>query len=472
MGSTFAGLNTSFMGLTAARTAVDVAGQNVANANTTGYTRQRVSQSSVASVGKAGILEQPLPTAGGGVTVDAINRLGDKFLDARVRTALSNSGFHATRATAFSNIEKVLNEPSKDGLAAQLSKFWNSWQDLSNNAGKAAGASVVVEQAHVLGAQLADGYRAIDDQWGSTRGTVDAVTAELNNAGRQIAELNDQIRKQAAAGGSTNELVDRRNLLAEHVAETAGGVVVGRSDGGIDVLVGGNPLVSGADFNEVKAVGGTTLGSDVHLEWVKHPGLAIAMDGGELAAHLSLLKPANATGTGGALAESAEAYNRVATTLAATVNDVHRTGSTFEGVTGLDFFGFTPGAPAALGLNVIATGINDIAVGAAGAGNLDGSIADKISQLGVGNLSADGQWNAFVGSIAVTSQGELRQSDLADLSYGNASGAQKAQAGVDLDEESMNLISAQTAYQAAARAMTAMDELLDTLINKTGLVGR
>lgn len=472
MGSTFAGLNTSYTGLVAARSAIEVAGQNTANANTVGYTRQRVAQSSIGAVGKSGMMAQPLPTSGGGVSVDKIARLGNNFADQRVRTATASNGFHGIRAEGLSQLEKSMSEPTDSALAAQLTKFWNTWQDLGNNPGNEAAAGVVIEQAHAVADVIATGYIAVDQQWGMARATVQTTVDELNTLGKQVAELNEQIRMQSAAGGSTNELVDLRNVVAEQIATVAGGTVNGREDGLIDVLVGGNPLVTGSDFNPVKVIGGTTIGSDVHLEWEKHPGLTIAMDGGELAAHLSLLAPANASGSGGALSEAAATYNAIAQTLAATVNAVHQTGVSNTGATGLDFFGFTSGTPFALGLAVIPTQVSEVAVATPGAGALDGSVADKISQLGKGSTSVDTLWKTFVTTVGVTTQSEVQQFTLSNVAFNNAQLSQQSMAGVDLDEEQMNLLQAQTAYQAAARAFTAVDEMLDTLINKTGVVGR
>ncbi|MFE6967032.1 flagellar hook-associated protein FlgK [Agromyces sp. NPDC057679] len=469
MGSTFAGLNTAFLGLTAARMGLDVAGQNITNAKTPGYTRQRIDLSSNPSVGRAGLFSQPLPTPGGGVTVDSISRLGNIHLDNRVRGAASSYGFHGVRAEALHTLETRLNEPGENGLSSALNKFWSGWADLSNNTGQPAAAGVVIEQANVIAGQIAEGYRGVDEQWTSVRATVGTSADELNNIGRQIAELNDLIRSAAAAGGSVNELMDKRALLATAVSQIAGGQTVHRENGSIDVLIGGNPLVSGSDFNAVKIVGGTKMGDTVQLEWAKHPGLAIPLSGGELGANLNVLLPA---AQGGALDQAAQAFNDVATALAATVNAIHQTGSTPNGTTGLDFFRITPGAPAALSLEVIPTNVNEIAAGKVGGGPLDGSIADQISQAGKGPGSADTIWSTFVTGVGVVTQAEKRQATLAEIASVNAFNAQQSQGGVDLDEENLNIVEAQTAYQAAARVMTAVDELLDTLINKTGLVGR
>jgi flagellar hook-associated protein 1 FlgK len=116
--------------------------------------------------------------------------------------------------------------------------------------------------------------------------------------------------------------------------------------------------------------------------------------------------------------------------------------------------------------------VTQIATAAQGAGGNDGSIADKIAQLGKAPDSPDKAWSTIVTGIGVATRSGLQQSALADLSTKSAVGNQLANASVDIDEENVNMLTFQTAYQGAARVMTAVDEMLDTLINRTGIVGR
>jgi flagellar hook-associated protein 1 FlgK len=123
-------------------------------------------------------------------------------------------------------------------------------------------------------------------------------------------------------------------------------------------------------------------------------------------------------------------------------------------------------------LTVVPQDVTGIATGTPGSGNLDGSLADKMSQLGTATGSPDSVWATFVTKTGSASQAEQQHSKLADAAATSATSMQASGASVSLDEESMNLLTYQHAYQAAARVMTAVDDMLDTLINKTGLVGR
>lgn len=473
--STFGALNTAYSGLSAARAAMDTAGQNIANANTAGYTRQRVSSSSVGAPANVGLAASTRPAAGQGVNVDAIARLNNSFVDTRVRTSAAQAGYTGARAEALSGIEATLNEPGKDGISAQLNTFWANWGDVANQPDNAAAGAVLLQNAAVLTGKIATGYAALEHQWSTTRGTVDTLAADLNSSATQVAALNGQIRSTLAAGGSANELMDQRALLTANIASLAGGTIRDNADGTLDVVVGGNAIVSGTMTRTVAVTGAPRLddaaGSPVQLEWADRPGQAVAMDGGKLAGTLSVLAPASG-GTGGAIAEATAAYDGFATSLAAAVNTAHQAGATPSGATGTDFFTFGPGTHPALTLAVKPTDSSGLATGKAGAGGYDGSNADLISQVGKGTTSPDKVWSKFVTATGVTAKTELLHSTLADTSSSAALQAQASGAGVDLDEENVNILAAQHAYQAAARVMSAIDEALDTLINRTGMVGR
>jgi flagellar hook-associated protein 1 FlgK len=472
--STFSGLNTAYTALVAARTGIDIAGQNVANATTEGYTRQRVSQSAIGAPAAAGLFSNPLPGVGQGVSVTSIARLGDSFLESRARTTAGEASFSTVRGSALSSLEKTLNEPSKNGIAAQLGSFWASWQDLSNNVGTEANASVVIKNAGVLVTQIAQGYSEVSTQWKALRANTDVLASELNDAAGQVANLNGLIRSTVASGGNANEFIDQRSVLLTTISSLAGGSITEQADGTVDVLIGGNQLVTGTHAHAVVVTGPHTIedGAPVQLEWDGRPGASVSLDGGELAGTVSLLAPTTATGSGGDLAEAAASYNRLATSLATTVNDIHRTGVSASGATDLEFFAVAGTGPAALGLSVVPTTGNGIATGATGAGGRDGSIADAISQIASAEGSPDSLWGTMVTTIAVTARSAAQQSTLSALAASSALSAQQSASSVDINEENVNLLMSNTSYNAAARVFTAVDEMLNTLINGTGLVGR
>lgn len=473
--STFGGLNTAFSGLSAANQGLNVTGQNIANVGTDGYTRQRIETSSVAAPNRTGLFTTP-PTPGNGVSVNTIARLGDVFAENRVLSTAADAGYTYVRADAMTDLELSLNEPGPNGVSKALQAFWSSWQDLSNSMEQSAPASVLLAEANTLTKLVNLGYTALEDQWADHRGRLDSMATDLNAAASQLGELNAQIRKTLNSGGTANELLDQRNLLATEIADLAGGTVSTRPDGMVDVYIGGNAIVQGDQVYKVNAAGARSLEGaatdPARLEWDDRAITAISLTGGQMAGTVSILAAADTSGTGGAIAEAAASYNAFATKLGNDVNTLHRQGATGGGTTGLDFFSFTAGLPAAKAISVLPTDVSGIAAANPGAGDYDGSHARKISLIGTGNGSPDMMWNDFVTSIGVASRAATQSGTLAENSHHGAVSQLSSRSEVSLDEETVNLVQYQQAYQANARVMSAIDEMLDTLINRTGIVGR
>ncbi|MDP5226353.1 MULTISPECIES: flagellar hook-associated protein FlgK [Arthrobacter] len=472
--STFGALNASYRGLVAARQAMDLAGQNIDNVGTDGYTRQRIDQSALGPAAPAG-LSATGPQVGQGVSVARIERLGNALLDASVRTTAAAVGYTSQRSTAYQGIEDTLQEPGGDGISAQLQSFWAAWQDVANQPGEPAPATVLIQNAKQFAAKLSGGFTALSGQWSATRSDAEGMVRSLNDAARQVAALNKGIRSSLAAGSPANELIDARNRLTETIASLAGGTVREEADGTTTVYLGGSALVSGDTARAVQLAGAVSMTDTASgapaLVWADRPAVAVGLDGGTIAGALSVLAPTDGSGTGGAIAEAAAQYNALATSIANAVNTVHGKGQTTAGTTGLPFFALDPAVPAAQGLSVVPTGASGIASGAAGAGALDGSTADAISQLGARPGSPDSKWSAFVAATGGAAKSALQQANLTDTAASNAKSAQASGASVSLDEENTNLLAAQHAYQAAARVLTAIDQALDTLINHTGTAG-
>jgi len=471
--STFSGLNTAYSGLVAARRGLDVVGQNISNANTVGYTRQRVTTSAVGSLAETGQLTGGL-RVGEGVSVDGIARLGNAQLDAHVRNSAAAAGYTAVRANSLSSLETSLNEPGVNGISTKLDEFWAGWQELSNRSDSTTPAALLLSTAGELTTMIAQGYQAVSTEYSSVRSDLGSMVSELNTAAGQVAALNVQIRTTLAAGGSANELLDQRELLTTTISALTGASVVAQNNGTVNVLIGGNALVNGGTASALAVSGASTLDdamadTEVTLAWADPARKsAVTIDGGEIAGALTLLA------AGGDLVTAAQGYNVFAADLADSVNNIYATNDDTT-----NFFTFETGQ-AARSLAVIPQTGSAVHSGNGANGAYDGSIADAIAQLGAGHavgaagsiVSPNAAWSDFVSTLAVATQSELQQANLASTTATYASTQQLANSSVDLDEENVNLLMFQTAYQGAARVLTAVDEMLDTLINRTGLVGR
>lgn len=473
MASTFSGIGTALSSLMAQRAALDVAGQNVANANTVGYTRQRTETQSVGGVGRASMFSGGTGV-GNGVQVVSITRLGDIFLTNRLRTDTSSSGMLAARAAVYEGLESTIAEPSTTGVSASLQSFWAGWQDVGNNTSDQAARRVLLEQGTAVASQIATGYRGVQTQWSQLRTQTEALVTEVNTTAQSIANLNEQIRNIGVGGGSTNELQDQRDQLVLKMSELVGATATVNADGTMDVMVDGNPLVSGVGARSLVLEGGASMSTGAtdppRLRW--STGTAVSLAGGTLAGNLAALAPAS---SGGILQSAAAQYDTLAQTLAASVNALHATGYTAAGAAGGDFFTFSdPSLPPALGLTVAITDPAGVAASNSNAaGNeLDGSVAAAIGKLGASDTGPDAVWQAFVVDVGVKSASAADRSKVSEAARTTSESLWLSATSVDLDEESVNMLAFQRAYEGAARVLTAVDEMLDTLINKTGVVGR
>lgn len=470
--SSFPGLNTALSGLIAQRQALEITGQNMANVNTPGYTRQRATLHAIEGSSMVGL--HGAGARSGGVQVGSFERLGDLFLETRVRQEAAASSHLSTLATAWTRMETVLQEPGKGGLSAQLQDFFTSWSDVGNDARNSSTArSVLLEKANALVSRMQNDYTSVRTQWDTLRQQADARVTNVNTTAEALANLNAQIRSITASGGSPNDLIDQRAQLATSLAELVGGEARQREDGTLDIMVGGNALVRGTTVSKI-ALAGTTQISNVdahpiHLVWSDN-ARSVDATGGELSGILAALAPAE---NGGPLATLADNYNKLALDIASSVNALHKDALTFGDPQqpGGAFFTDFPSdysGNAVLDLRVVVAHADQVATAAPGQGPLDSSIGDAISQL----TSASDLWGRTVSEIGTRAGAAVDRAVASEVTWTRAVQDLQAGTGVNSDEETMNLLMYQRGYEASARLMTTIDQMLDVLINRTGVVGR
>lgn len=482
--STFSGLGTALSSLIAQRQAIEVSGQNVSNANTVGYTRQRATIAAMPASQVPSMFSVP-SGVGNGATVTGVARLNDVFLDAKVRTTTSSQAYLAAVAGEYSQLETDLHEP-KQGLSTDLTSMWASWHDVANTPQADSSRAVLLEKSQAVVDRIATLYTSASTQWNQARTTTSTLVDEVNTTAANVADLNDKILAITNAGGSANELMDTRDTLITQLSQLIGAEPRARDNGTIDVYVAGNALVDGAKTRQLVVGGATTFegatgdpfgtppvaGQSVTIEWANRPGTPIGISGGRIAGLVAAMAPPDASGTGGLIAEAGVSYSALARQLANQVNTIHSAAATKSGATGINFFSFQAGLPPAVGLKVAITSTADIAAATPGKGAYDGSAADSLAQLGTSTTGPDKAWAATVVQVGSKSKSADARATVAETARATASTAQAASASVDTDEETVNMLAYQRAYEGAARVLTAIDEMLDTLINRTGVVGR
>ncbi|GIE27927.1 flagellar hook-associated protein 1 [Actinoplanes italicus] len=501
MGSTFGGLNTALTSLYAQRRGLDVTGQNIANANTEGYTRQRV----VMHAQNANLVPGIYATTdavGSGVTVSSVERLRNSALDHRSYTEHANSAYHNERAGAHALIEDVFGEPSDTALQARLQDMWDGWNAVAANPSQKAPKAALLEQATTVAASLNDAAGALNSQYESTRAGLETYVGEVNKTAASIARLNQEIVVATQAGLQANELMDQRGMQIQKLAELAGATATEMPNGATSVYIGSAQVV--AEFNSRTIAIAQPAANriedlanyNVSLRWTDLPPEVSVDVGGTMGSQVELLA------RDGTLAGWSKRLDDVATTLATTVNSVHN-GTALDadgnpmpaygvdGSSGLDFFVERNGRVDADGRPVINAAtitvnqdlLNNVDKLAVSSGDptgqappglkvLDGNRADALADLADSRTGADATYQQLIGDLGVASQSSIRRRDIQNAVTDQVDAARDAESGVNLDEEMTNLLTYQRGYEAASRVLTTIDSMLDQLINRTGLVGR
>jgi flagellar hook-associated protein 1 len=457
--SSFAGLSTALSALAAQRRGLDAAAQNIANANTPGYSRQRVDLESVGGSVVPAIWSTWRGTAGG-VAVADVTRIRDAFLDSRNRAEHAASAFTSADQQVYAQIERLVAEPSDTGLQAQLADVWAGWHDVANNPGDLAARSALLQQASTVAASLNSRHEGLAALWSATRDQVDALVADVNSTADTVAALNKSLVLAQAAGVPSNELTDQRDQAVLHLSDLTGATALRHADGSVDVLLSGAALVSGARSRQLAAAGARQLDNlaadPMALQWLDS-GTAATVPSGQIAAAVQTL-----TAT---VPRYAGALDEVAAGLASTMNAQHAAGYDLSGTAGGTFYAGTTAASIAVAI----TSPAEVAASAVPGGNLDGGNADAMAALATAPDGADISYRQLVAELGATTHAvNQRAATQATLTEG-AEAAVASTSGVSLDEEMANMLIYQRGYEAAARVMSTIDSVLDTLINHTGL---
>ncbi len=459
--SGFSSLNVGSQALFAAQRALDVTGQNVSNVNTEGYSRQRVQQTSRGGSVTPALWSRSDASAGG-VDITGTLRIRDSFLEARAHQEHATyAGLNALSGT-YTDLESTFGEPSATGLQAQMTSFWNSWQDVANNPGDAGPSGLVLEQAKTVAGTLNGFATQLSQQWAATRDALQSTVTDVNSLTAEVARLNGAIRSATLNGGAPNELSDQRDVLVMRIAEVTGAVATPGDNGVVDLIMGGRALVSGGRSDQLQVGGPTSYPAalaTVSITWAAGQPATVA--NGILEGQLTAL---NAT-IPGAMAD----LDVVAANLAETVNRQQGLGYDRSGNPGEDIF--TPGTATvpvtAANLTVVMTDPAGVAASSDISPVFNGSNAIAMSAHASDATGPDAQYRDMMVRLGVQAQSNQRRTEAQYAVTGRVDDARESVSGVSIDEEMTNMVMFQHAYSAAAQYITTINATLDTLINMT-----
>lgn len=452
---TFHILNTGASALTAAQRAVETAAHNAANSTVPGYTRQRVAQAAtVPAQGANGVLGSG--HRGTGVQVVSIDRLRDVLADVAVRMEEGAAGSAVARAEVLDRAQGVLGQYGA-GLPDALNKLWAAFDQLSLTPAEPAARQIVLDAA----AGFANGMNDAAEQLAQIRAdalhSAQAVVTEVNDLATEVANLNRHIVAARNGGQAPNDLLDRRDLLLDKLAGLAGATVRQRADGGVDVSVGGAPLVQGPNaFTLVPDTPGGNLSLTLH-------GRPVTV-GGQLGGRVQVL------GAAGDLRDIEGMLDGVAQAVGGAVNGVHTAGFDAKGRPGAPFFaGGTP--VTALTLTVAIDDPSEVAAASTSGSVLNGENAldlAKLRQHKTGGVTFGERLNEVASALGSRAAAALAESETAQVAVTSLREQRASQNGVSIDEEMVELVKFQHSYDAAARVISIADEMLNTLINRMG----
>jgi flagellar hook-associated protein 1 len=532
MRSTFMGLETARRGMFTQQSALHTTGHNIANANTPGFSRQRINFEQTEPYPSASLNRPQIPgQVGSGVKAGSIQRVRDSFLDVQYRNENNKLGYWETRAEAYNKLEEVLNEPSDAGLAKTMDQFWQSLQDLAVNPTNPGARSVVRQRGIAATETFNYLHNSLSSIQSDLKNEITVTEKSINSILDQISKINGQIADVEPHKYLPNDLYDERDRLIDQLSSMVNIKVdyLSSGQGSLDIAEGQavvkmvsdsgkelGILVSGDRYNQVK-VNFDGLDESVKTVSIGQSSFNFAElnSTGKLKALVDSYGYESGGKVTGVYPDMLTKLDDLAYTFAAKFNEIHETGVSPNDISnkqiaGNSFFADTGNTPITdrkgfagrielahsihKSLDNIATAQGVLKKDANGDDYVDATVGDSSNVLALAdifnrpfeyaedltpNVTSDDELSNFrnyyegiIGGMAVLSQEAVRLTQNSGSLREAVEGRRKSVSSVSLDEEMTNMIQFQHAYNASARMITLQDEMLDKIINGMGTVGR
>ncbi|MEO7085026.1 MAG: flagellar hook-associated protein FlgK [Gemmatimonadaceae bacterium] len=466
-------LNMARSAMNAQQMAIQIASENVSNATTKGYSKQTVDLANSLPV------VFPFGSVGTGVTIAGITRARDSLLDQTFRQDSAGASSADAKSGALSQIQSLIGEPSDTGLSTSLDAFWGAWSNLSSNPTNAATKSVVIETGQNVANTLNRFASQLDNLDQNNREAMNVDVNKTNELLNTIAKYNSQIVAAESNGTTANDLRDARDNVLDQLSTIVGGQIIEHPNGSVAVYANGQMLVDDTTVKPIQM-------NDGQPPTVTYKGSTALIQGfsGTLGAEIEVSTTE--------IPKVISQLDSLAKGLVTTVNSIHSAGTVFSGSPPVgspagNFFDTTASPPAggdplltARGIRVLSTlttdGIASSGPSATGPGDNNTALALAGLQTGSVSFTSSGGaalattsfgafYNSTVGMVATSVQQSQDDSTVQSTLASNADTQRQSVSGVSTDEELVALIQHQHAYQAAARLVTVVSDMADTLIN-------
>ena len=447
-------LNIGKVALETQQMAINVTGQNIANVNTPGYTRQRVNMVSTSTMSLQGL---PLGT---GVKATEVQRIYDGFVERQLNIENQKLGTWEGMQESLSLVEITFNEASGYGLGEVMADFWNAWQDLSTNPSGYVERISLISKSNTLAMTFTETFANLEQVQDSISDNIASSLDEINTLAGEIRDLNQQILQTEVNGHQANDLRDQRGLLITELSTLIDVEMAEDEQGKINIFAGGgHPLVSGIDTWELSLDGDDIV-------WEGHDGSTIDITDNVASGKIKGMLDARDD----YIPDYMDRLNQLAENIINDINTIHSSGDDLNGNDGGNFFEVPDAVDPAKFMQVVIDDPDLIAAADDGGGVGDNTNALAIVEL-QNNLQMGGSatYDEFYQSL-VSDVGNVVQYVDTNQSYQTSmvdylENYRESISGVSTDEEMVNLVKYQHAYEAAARLINTVDEMMESLLS-------
>lgn len=436
-------------GAKAAKIALDVTGQNIANASSDGYIRRTAKTTEVATTGYQGAVRD---VSLSGVRISGVIRNADAFRQAEVRRTGSDTARATTEVEGLSNVEAALENSN---VYTAITNFESSLQKLKEDTTDTSLRASVIEAARTMTDTFQIASTQLDAVGSGLRFNASDGVTQVNRIAAELGRTNLRLSRAADASSDQTALLDQRDQLLQELSKYADIGTTFATDGSVAVTLGGGSAPTLVSGGTAYALAMTTVSNPGQTDdgtiTFNIDGAPVALSGGSLSGQQQTLTK---------LGQVHGDLNTLARDIVTTVNGVQATGVDLDGNAGAALLSGTDAASFALATS----NPRALATATSGIGSRDSSNLDALRSALV-NTNPAGRMDAILFDVSATVSGRTVTRDALKTISDAASTALSAQSGVDLDTEAVNLVRYQQAFQASGRVMQVASTLFDTLLN-------